>query len=247
MSSLQAVFVRFSGSPYPPLSTQNSVIPSSDSPRVAIMVRYLDLLFTVKKRAQLYSLAFYSLRVSISLGSLVVPALLSLNQSEYLFWIIWTFSLLVSISNSLISIFRIDKKYFSLNALYKKIESEGWQFINLTGNYYSPYDIGHDSQIQNFSFRLENIYMKQADDEYRKNIEQNPQNLSSQDTYVPQNFIQNQISLPKVNAGSPAQNQKVSENPKTFSSQSKESKESQKQTTVVEITQERPLDEPSQK
>jgi hypothetical protein len=198
------------------------------------MVRYLDLLYTVRRRTKLYSFAFYSLRVSISLGSLVVPALLSLSQSEFLFWIIWTLSLFVSISNSLIGIFRIDKKYYTLNALYKKIESEGWQFINLTGNYYTLPEFGHDSQIQNFSFRLETIYMTHADEEYRKNIDQMSQNSVSQDaTYVPK-----QKSLAQVNAGFPATKANTSS-----SQQNTKASEKPQATTVIAVAQERPVDE----
>jgi hypothetical protein len=235
MSTLETVFVRFSGCSYPPPGKMQTQVESESpvSPRVAIMVRYLDLLYSVRRRTRYYSFAFYSLRVSISLGSLVVPALLSLTQSEFLFWIIWTLSLLVSISNSLIGIFRIDKKYYTLNALYKKIESEGWQFMNLTGNYYTLPEFGHDSQIQNFSFRLETIYMTHADEEYRKMIEQNSQNSSTQDpTYIPK-----QKSLSQVNAGSPAKSSPVptsQQNPKA---------PAKFQTTVVEVAQERPLDE----
>jgi hypothetical protein len=231
MSSLQAVFVRFSGSPYPPTKLE-SLDPDKEA-RVAIMVRYLDMYTSVKRRARYYSVGFYTLRVCISLGSLIVPALLSLNQSVLLFWIIWILSLLVSISNSLIGIFRIDKKYFSLNALLKKLESEGWQFMNLTGNYYTVLDIGHDSQIQNFSFRIENIYMRHVDDEYRKNVEQNVQNITSQDTYIPMK----QKSLSLVNAGPSTEAQQKKSDPKT------KSEEREAETTVIEIAQKRSMDE----
>jgi hypothetical protein len=235
MSTLETVFVRFSGCPYPPPGKMQTQVESESpvSSRVAIMVRYLDLLYSVRRRTRYYSFAFYSLRISISLGSLVVPALLSLTQSEFLFWIIWTLSLFVSISNSLIGIFRIDKKYYTLNALYKKIESEGWQFMNLTGNYYTLPEFGHDSQIQNFSFRLETIYMTHADEEYRKTIDQNSQSTTTQDpTYIPK-----QKSLAQVNAGSPAKSSPVptsQQNPKA---------PAKFQTTVVEVAQERPVDE----
>jgi hypothetical protein len=241
MSTLETVFVRFSGCPYPPPGKLQCEVESESpvSPRVAIMVRYLDLLYSVKRRSRVYSFAFYSLRISISLGSLIVPALLSLNQSELLFWIIWILSLFVSISNSFIGIFKIDKKYYILNALYKKLESEGWQFMNLTGNYYSAPEIGHDSQIQAFAYKLEKIIMQQADEEYRKTQEQTQQ-PANQDTYLPHTLIQKQKSQQEVNAGFLSAQISTQPNKKT---PQQEQIPKHPTTTVVEIIKERSVDE----
>lgn len=226
--NIEALFIRFSGSPYPPINTD-----TQESPRVYIMVRYLDLLTKFRKRARIYSCAFYTLRVSISIGSLIVPALLSLNQTNYfVFWIIWVLSLLVSMSNSVVSIFKIDKKYYILNSVYKKLESEGWQFINLTGNYYSAPEIGHDSQIQTFAYRLEKISMQQAEEEYRKNQDQIIQPLSTQDTYLPHSFIQKQKSQQEVNAGIQSNSNKKTQ-----------AQQQTAKTTVIEIAKERTVDE----
>lgn len=235
MPSIESVFVRFSGVSYPPPALPISTIDTTihESPRVAIMVRFLDIFYLYRRRARIYSFSFYTLRIGISFGSLVVPALLSLNKSEQLFWIIWMVSLLVSISNSLISIFKIDKKYYSLNAIYRKLESEGWQFMNLTGNYYTAPEIGHDSQIQNFAFRLEKITMEQADEEYRNIQDKTDKSLSSQDTYVPNSRVQKQKtseqhnSLPHSSDGQ--------RNTQTVPQQNKKTT-TQPQTTVVEVT-----------
>jgi hypothetical protein len=166
MSCLKAIFIP--NQKQKQLEDIFTTIDASEPFKTIVVTRYITLLHEYKKRARKYSFGFFTLELFISIGSLVVPALLSLTPSDNTFWFAWFISLFVSISNSALSILRIDKKYYTIHTVYNQLISEGWQFANLTGNYYSPPDLGHDTQIQHFAYRLERIYMKQIQEEYMK-------------------------------------------------------------------------------
>lgn len=191
MSCFKAIFI-----PKPNTKQLEDIFPTINATepfKSIVITRYLTLLHEYKKRARKFSYGFFTLELFISIGSLVVPALLSLTPSDNTFWFAWFISLFVSISNSALSILRIDKKYYTIHTVYNQLISEGWQFANLTGNYYSPPDLGHDTQIQHFAYRLERIYMKQIQEEYMKvKIGENESSAkvhpTNQDTLLPKSL-----------------------------------------------------------
>jgi hypothetical protein len=145
--------------------------------------RYIFLLVEYNNRARQYSIAYHTMRGVISIGSLIVPALLSVQYTNgaeviatQLYWIVWALSLLVTISNGIMQLVKIDKKYFTLNTIYHQLVSEGWQFIQLTGKYSGSFTPGipptHENQYLYFTSSIEKIRMKQVEEEYYKVIEQ---------------------------------------------------------------------------
>jgi hypothetical protein len=156
------------------------------------------VLHNYRLRACRYSFAYHFLRVSITIGSLIVPALLSiqpngttttnLELSATLYWIVWCLSLCVTISNGFISLFKVDKKYFTLNTTYQLLLSEGWQFIELSGKFngqhYPGSDVTHKGQYPFYTHSIEKIRMKQIEDEYYKAPEQ--QGSGVHESLVPQ-------------------------------------------------------------
>ena len=143
--------------------------------------RYIRLLDEFQGRALRYSISFYVGHSVITFGSLIVPALMSIQYSstlnEYsqqvLYWLTWVISLLVTTFNAILVLFKVDKKYYSLHTTLERLRSEGWQYIGLTGRYsgiltHYREEPTHDNQYKFFCHYVEKIKLKQVEDEYYK-------------------------------------------------------------------------------
>ncbi len=146
--------------------------------RTMILNRYSPLLKMLRRRARWISLYFHTVRTIVTVGSLLVPALLSIQNSTVanisvdVYWTTWIVSLLVTISNGLQSLFKIDKKYYQTNTVLEQLISEGWQYIQLTAKYsgfYTPTTRPtHENQFVYFCHAIEKIWMRQVEEEYYK-------------------------------------------------------------------------------
>ena len=98
--------------------------------------RYLTVLKEFKKRACILSILFYGMRVSITVGSILVPAFISIQGTNIqleLYWTTWMISIVVTICNGIIALFKIDKnssdmnvhihKYFASSIEYSAIKT----------------------------------------------------------------------------------------------------------------------------
>jgi hypothetical protein len=171
----------------------------------AITSRLQSLLEEYSDRSGRYSCSFHSLRIIITVGSLIVPALLSVQYNvntaatdidTAVYWIVWMLSLFVTISNGIVTLFKVDKKYYVLNTTFQHLVSESWQYIELSGKYSghktpSLYP-NHKNQYIIFATTLEKIRMRNIEDEYYKITEQhasahtNQQNQPQQiDSLIP--------------------------------------------------------------
>ena len=149
------------------------LIDLEDAKKRILIYRFTSLLREYRGRSFRYSISFHTLRITITVGSLIVPALLSVqggSMSFIVYWCVWVLSLCVTISNGIMTLFKVDKKYYVLNTTYHHIISEGWQYIALTGRYdgnKTPgFAVTHDTQFKIFCRSLEKIRMKQVEDEY---------------------------------------------------------------------------------
>lgn len=131
-------------------------------------IHYLNVLHAYRRRANLYAAIFHLSRAIVTVGSITVPALLSLSDADK--WLTWSISLAVSICNGILTLFKVDKKYYSLHTTWRVLESEGWQYIALTGRYSKSRDPTntHKSQFTSFTLAIEKIRMAQVEDEYYK-------------------------------------------------------------------------------
>lgn len=160
----------------------------SPSKKALFQQRYLNLLDDYKTRSTRYTISFHTLRIIVGVGSLLVPALLSIQQinttgtecqqrqemEKVLFWATWILSLLVTMSNGLFTLMKVDKKYYFIHTLLEQLRSEGWQFATLTGRYaiYRLTDTSgnllHDPAFGLFCYMVEKIKMHQVEEEYFK-------------------------------------------------------------------------------
>ena len=153
------------------------MIPLQPIQQTILIGRYLPLIQHLYNRNIRVSILFNGSRIIITVGSLAVPALLSIlkgvtNSDQAIFWATWTVSLCVTICNAFISLFKLDKRYYYLNTVVEQLISEGWQYIELTGKYSgfnTPGKVAtHENQFVFFCHAYEKIRMRQIEEEYYK-------------------------------------------------------------------------------
>lgn len=163
-----------------------------------ILSRYVHILDHLEKRVRTYNRVFYLGHTIITVGSLFVPALLSIqnsstltNSSNTIYWATFIISLLVTTFNGILTLFKIDKKYYFLNTTLERLRTEGWQYMGLTGRYSGQLTHGelptHRNQFVYFTHQIEKIKMKQIEEEYYKSDEkttQPPQHGTSTSTAI---------------------------------------------------------------
>jgi hypothetical protein len=153
-----------------------------------ILSRYVHILDHLQKRVRTYNRVFYLGHTIITVGSLFVPALLSIQNSSTLesahssaniYWATFIISLLVTTFNGILTLFKIDKKYYFLNTTLERMRTEGWQYLGLTGRYsghlINNQEPTHQNQFVYFTHQIEKIKMKQIEEEYYKSDEKTTQ------------------------------------------------------------------------
>lgn len=170
------------------------VIGIDNNQKIIIKHRFTSLLEEYGDRSWRYSISFHCLRMIITIGSLIVPAILSVQFTDAqsgasVYWIVWFLSLLVTISNALMTLLKVDKKYYILNTVFHHIVSEGWLYIELSGKYSgfkTPGEIPtHKNQFVYFCHSLEKIRMRQVEDEYFKLTEIHNNSTPRNDALIP--------------------------------------------------------------
>lgn len=182
----------------------------SDIQKQIIQVRYLSILENFQRRSRNYSYIFFSGHFIVTVGSLFVPALLSIQNSDksytfsgtnftvQVYWATFVISILVTIFNGILTLFKVDKKYYFLNTTLERLRSEGWQYFSLTGRYdgrlLKNEKPNHINQFIHFTHYIEKIKMKQVEEEYYKADEKigqapsqnnNNQNNNGQELFPP--------------------------------------------------------------
>ena len=154
----------------------------SDTEKYVLQLRYLSVSAHLFQRAYVYSWLFHVGRTIVTVGSLIIPALLNLQGSDgnggrdSIYWFVWVLSLLVTTSNGIMTLFKVDKKYYFLHTISYQLESEAWQYISLTGRYAqkgkdvngTEFDLTHKELFFYFTYMMEKMIMKQVEEEYFK-------------------------------------------------------------------------------
>jgi hypothetical protein len=162
-----------------PFETALTKIDLSDTKRIVLKERYVNLLKHLNTRTGRVSVLFHLSRTIVTVGSLIVPALLSIQYNQTastiqftIYWSTWVISLCVTTCNGLMTLFKLDKKYYSLFTIHEHLISEGWQYIQLSGKYsgfYTPTTPPtHENQFIYFCNSVEKIRMRQIEEEYYK-------------------------------------------------------------------------------
>ena len=151
----------------------------TEQQRSTIKQRYRFLMAEYRRRCRFYTILFYLLRSTITVGSLAVPGLLSLSvppeSQDLLRWLTWSISLAVTTANGLVTLFKVDKRFFMMHAVAESLRTETWQYLSLAGRY-SGHQGGfpptHSNQYVIYTSRMERIRMRHIDDEYTRQAEE---------------------------------------------------------------------------
>lgn len=143
--------------------------------RATVKNRYRFMMADYRRRCRLYSYLFYVLKLTMTVGSLAVPALLTIQTDamygSYMYWVTWGISLAVTTANGIMTLFKLDKRFLTLHATAERIRTETWQYFMLAGRYSGHHGRGrptHASQYVYYCTQLEKIHMKQVDEEFIK-------------------------------------------------------------------------------
>lgn len=155
--------------------------------------RYVGLVDRTEERAARFTFFFYTSRTIVTVGSLFVPALLSIQSpnsssgefTHQVYWSTWALSLLVSVFNALLTLFKIEKKFLYLHTDLERLNSEGWQYAELSGRYSGFYTQTqlptHTNQFIFFCHMIEKIRIKEVEAEYSQASQDSPTKNQSQE------------------------------------------------------------------
>lgn len=167
-----------------PIHAWGDLIAKTDLTEIqkkAIKVRVLSVAKRLRDRLFRLSIGYTILRTTTTVGSLLVPSLLAVQSNidaTGSYWAMWGIGLSVSLSNAFVSLFRVDKNYFTVGDLIEKIESEAWMYLTLSGKYQKEdledaeegtignLHTGHRSQFSSFMERCELMMNKAIRTEY---------------------------------------------------------------------------------
>lgn len=168
----------------------------SELQKATVIARFISITEDLKKRMLFYAYCFHVGRITVTAGSLVVPALLSIQtptgMTVPMFWLTWGISLAVTISNAVLTLFKVEKKYYYIHTCVEQLYSEVWQYIGLTGKYggHLLKDVSgafptHANQYIFLLHAIERTKLKQIEEEYFKVLDSQAQNPTPVATGLP--------------------------------------------------------------
>lgn len=102
----------------------------------ALRARLVPEVRRLRLHSRCVTLLFGSSRLTVSLCTLLVPSLVTLQSEDLdLRWLIWALGLLASSCNASAAIFGLDRSYFGLRAQLRDLDGEAWLFLLRAGRY----------------------------------------------------------------------------------------------------------------
>jgi hypothetical protein len=144
----------------------------SDTQKYIIKKRFIHEVVHYDTKANRTKNTYNGFRFLVTTGSLLIPALMSIQQIEgtsqqfkdNIYWTTWSLSLAVTTCNGFIQLFSLDKNYFTFSIITEKLKTEGWQFLQLSGKY-DNYKT-HKKAFKNFCNNIETLKIKQVMSEF---------------------------------------------------------------------------------
>lgn len=137
--------------------------------KLIVMDRYLALAHKYRRSRTKWKWLSHSARVIVTVGSLMVPALITLDDeirdrsptSQILAYTVFGLSLTVSIINGLHEYFAATNRYVTAETTRETLETEGWSFLALSGRYKRFNN--HSTCLKPFLERVERIHAAAVD------------------------------------------------------------------------------------
>jgi len=134
--------------------------------------RYIKSLVYHENQITQINGVYHAFRFFIQTGSILTPALLSIqhlidsNQPNFIYWVTWVVSLMVGLLTNYISLFGLDKKFFTYEKNYHILVSHGWQYLQLSGKYGKQKDSldlpTHENMFNRFCGNIETLLLNEA-------------------------------------------------------------------------------------
>jgi len=152
----------------------NSLQLKSETDKHILKSRFLYEVLNYDARKNHTKKYYNCFRFIVTVGSILLPALLSIGQmdpnklpknfDQLSYWSSWGISLTVTVCNGFLQLFSLDKNYFEFAITSEQLKTEGWQFFQLSGKYDEYPD--HATAYRPFCKSIENIKRKQVEKEF---------------------------------------------------------------------------------
>ena len=133
--------------------------------------RYAHDIADYERSKDCMKFSFRLFQMIVTIGSILVPSLLSIQMTEHVktnYEIeinlgVWVISIVVSICNGIINLFKMDELYYNLGITLEKLKTIWYQYVSLSGPFTNT---THDDSFHIFINMMEEIIMTQKFQEY---------------------------------------------------------------------------------
>ncbi|MEY3867604.1 MAG: hypothetical protein RLZZ338_1495 [Cyanobacteriota bacterium] len=129
--------------------------------------RWLDQVLWMEGKAAKARNRHYLLKVTTIIGGVLLPALVTLNNSEnpeirkYIYWATFGISLLVSTTSSLEGFFLYGDQWRNYRRSVESLKTLGWQYFQLSGPYLSYKT--HEEAFNAFAAQVEDVIQRDVE------------------------------------------------------------------------------------
>ena len=127
--------------------------------------RWLDQVHFAERKADRAQWWYRRLRLITITGGVIIPALVGLNvtgsASQAIRWAVFGLGLVVALAASIEGFFHYSDRWPHYRRLAELLESEGWQFFELSGPYAGAAD--HPAVYPQFPARVEEIIQRDVE------------------------------------------------------------------------------------
>jgi hypothetical protein len=129
--------------------------------------RWLDQVLWMEGKAAKARNRHYVLKVTTIIGGVLLPALVTLNNSEnpeirkYIYWATFGISLLVSTTSSLEGFFLYGDQWRNYRRSVESLKTLGWQYFQLSGPYLSYKT--HEEAFNAFAAQVEDVIQRDVE------------------------------------------------------------------------------------
>lgn len=146
-----------------------------------INIRYLRLVKNLEESTRRSAFLYYFFSGIVTIVSILVPSLISIQDKSFVsnateqdisrhnqivYWVIWSLSIIITVSNAFIKLLRLDQNYISRTLRLNQLRSEGILFVNNVGEYE---DLPNDQRFKLFIRNVEKIKDSQMKQEFIQN------------------------------------------------------------------------------
>lgn len=176
-----------------------------DKDKELLLIRYINIIKKIESKYRKHS-AFYTWSsLFSSISSILVTALISINNladtfssaSTAIWWMAWSLSLGISLVNTIGTFHKWDRKYLLMFKVFYRIEQEIWMYLELVGPYKernpnATPNNGHKNKFGLFMTRLELFYKRINDNliDIEEN-EQDDKDTKNNSNNSEQNYFEN--------------------------------------------------------